>query len=348
MGLYSLRRAAMDYLPIFIDLRGRACLVVGGGPVALRKLELLLRAGAAPRVVALRVCAPLAALARRKRIAVARRAYGKRDLSGAHLVIAATDDAEVNARVASDAQARAIPVNVVDTPALCSFIMPAIVDRSPLLVAVSTTGASPVLARLTRARLEMALSPRSGKLAEFAGRHRELVKRRLTGSAARRAMWESALDGEIGELVLAGRDAEADRALVRALDEPSTKRSSAIALIAAGDGDPDRLSVAAVRALSRADVVLHERDVPGQVLALARLEADRVSVGRVGGRGGTSVRRLVALVRARVKTGKRVCVVRAADPYVHGERSGTPDERAILRRAGLAVTILRPAPRSKA
>jgi uroporphyrin-III C-methyltransferase/precorrin-2 dehydrogenase/sirohydrochlorin ferrochelatase len=219
--------------------------------------------------------------------------------------------------------------------------MPAIVDRSPLLVAASTAGASPVLARLTRARLEAALPPRSGELARFAGRHRELVKRRLKKPAARRALWESVLDGEIAELVLSGRRAEAKRALMRALDRPAS-RLGGVTLIATGDGDTERFSLAAGRALSRADVVVRERGVSDATLALCRREAERVDIARVGSRGASSPRRLAALVLAHARDGHRVCVLRTGDPY--RSRIASRDERAVLKRAGIALTVLRPAP----
>jgi uroporphyrin-III C-methyltransferase/precorrin-2 dehydrogenase/sirohydrochlorin ferrochelatase len=331
----------MDYLPIFIDLRGRACLVVGGGMVALRKLELLLRAGGVVRIVAPVPCAPLLALADQARASVVRRAYRSADLAGVHLVVAATDQAEVNATVAEEAKARAIPVNVVDAPELCSFIMPAIVDRSPLLVAVSTAGASPVLARLTRAKLEAALPHGMGRLAGFAARHRALVKRRVPDPAVRRRLWEHALDGEIAALVLADQDAEAERALLRAIDHGGATDEPSVALLASGDGDTDRLSLAAARWLSRADCVLHERAVSTSVLELSRRDAERVDLGtRLGEPGAWSCAELAAHVAERARKGQRVCVVRTGDPYA----LGTNEEATRLGDAGLRVTVLRPAP----
>jgi uroporphyrin-III C-methyltransferase/precorrin-2 dehydrogenase/sirohydrochlorin ferrochelatase len=330
----------MDYLPIFIDLRGRACLIVGGGPVALRKLELLQRAGAEPRVVAPALCAPLRALAATSLLRVALREYSAHDLDGVQLVVAATDSADVNARVARDAQARAVPVNVVDSPALCSFIMPAIVDRSPLLVAISTAGASPVLARLTRARVEAALPPGLGRLAAFAARHRALVQQKIKGSGLRRLFWERALEGEIAELVMSERDAQADLQLQLALSTGHPPAAEPVALIACGDGDPDRLSLGALRSLSRADLLLYEAEVPPQVLSFARRDAERIDVGRLGSPTGWSFERLASAVADCARQRRVACVVRADDPYL-GEL--TEDARR-LRDAGLRVAILRPAP----
>ena len=215
----------MDYLPIFLDLRGRACLVVGGGTIALRKVELLVAAGAAVRIVAPEVCAELRTLATSKRLKVLRRPYAVRDLRGAHVVIAATNRPRVNARVAADARKRTIPVNVVDVPALCSFIMPSIVDRGALVVAVSTGGASPVLARLTREKLDAFLHPDLGRLATFAGRHRAMVQRRLPDLAARIAFWEQILDGKVGKLALRGQRRAANAALRDALRQAQSRAS---------------------------------------------------------------------------------------------------------------------------
>lgn len=329
---------------MFVDVRDRACLVVGGGEVALRKVELLQRAGARVRVVAPQLCAALRAFAREHGVRAARRGYAARDLRGVALVIAATDRAEINARVAADAGARRIPVNVVDEPALCSFIMPAIIDRSPVIVAVSTAGASPSLARLTRARLEAALPAQLGELAVFAARHRDTVKRRVAGMDARRRLWDRALDGEIAELVLAGRAGEAEAALERLLAARARHGAGAgappVALIGTGEGDPDRLPLQALRWLGRAELILHDARVPPAILALGRREAQRVDVGRVGTRAGWSLERLGSAAAQHARRGRAVCVLRAGDPYA------TPRGRdaRLLEQAGLRVYRVRPAP----
>ena len=330
----------MDYLPIFIDVRGRPCLVVGGGDVALRKVELLHAAGAEVHVVAPELCAELALLARRARLPIARRRYASRDLRGAALVIAATDDMQVNARVAAEARARGVPVNVVDQPKLCSFIMPAIIDRSPVLVAVSTSGASPSLARLTRSRLEAALPPRLGRLAVFAAQHRELVKRAVEDMGARRLFWDRVLDGDIAELVLGGREREAATALRRLLARGSAAGATFVALIAAGEGDPERLPLGALRWLGRADRIVYEPRVPAAVLGLARRDAQRVPLGRLG-RGERAVERFLAEAAAHAQEGSPLCLLRAGNPY--GVRRPAA-EVAGLRRAGIGFAVFRPAP----
>ena len=327
----------MDYLPIYIDVRAQPCLVVGGGAVAARKVELLQCAGARVLVVAKEIGAELQAFAGAHPITLAQRAYTARDVIGKRLVIAATNRAAVNARVAADAQARAVPVNVVDSPALCSFIMPAIVDRSPVLVAVSTAGASPVLARMTRARLEASLPHALGKLAEFAARHRSEVKRRIADAAARRAFWEQVLDGEIGELVLADRSADANAAFAAQLEAGSARAEPQVALIVGGDGDPDRLTLRAARALGSADALLHEHAALRCVQALGRRDAARIDVGRLGSEYGWSWSALAGDVAERVQRGERVCLVRAGDVD-----ATAADCVQALKAAGVRTEIVRP------
>ena len=280
----------MDYLPIYIDVREHGCLVVGAGAVAQRKIELLLQAGARVVVVAPEIGAGVRELANERAIELLPRAYTSADLDGKRLVIAATNRSDVNARVAADAQARSIPVNVVDDPALCSFIMPAIVDRSPVLVAVSTAGASPVLARLTRGRIETALPQGLGRLAAFAARHRAAVKRNIGDAGARRAFWEQVLEGEVGALVLAERDAEADAAFAAQLARGHDRAWMHATLIAGGDGDPDRLTLRAARALGSADVLMHERAALRSVQVLGRRDAQRIDVGELGKDGWSFAR----------------------------------------------------------
>jgi uroporphyrin-III C-methyltransferase/precorrin-2 dehydrogenase/sirohydrochlorin ferrochelatase len=325
----------MDYLPIFVAVRGQLCVVVGGGDVAQRKVALLREAGARVRVVSPALCPTLAdELAAGAFEHVARR-YEARDLDLARLVIAATDDVEVNARVAADAVARQLLVNVVDQPALCSFVMPSIIDRAPVLVAVSTGGASPVLARMTRSALEAALPSRLGALAAFAGKHRAAVKARFDGVPARRAFWDRALRGEPGQLVLAGRDADAERAFAAALVEGKPPLAR-VCLIGAGTGDPEQLSLQALRALSGVDLLVHEAALPDAVLALARRDAARLALAPDGVLAASTLER----VGSEVGAGSAVCIVRAGDPYAD---RAAGDCRA-LRDAGFAFVRLRPAP----
>jgi uroporphyrin-III C-methyltransferase/precorrin-2 dehydrogenase/sirohydrochlorin ferrochelatase len=324
----------VDYLPIFIDIRARHCLIVGGGAVAARKTELLVGAGARVRIVAPRVCDALIEQAAHEVVEVSLREFDDGDLVGMTLVIAATDRPDVNARVATAAQHLAIPVNVVDSPALCTFIMPALVDRSPVLVAVSTAGASPVLARLVRGRIEAALPSALGRLAAFAALHRDEVKRALP-AAARRRFWEQALSGTIADLVLAGRELEAGDALVRRLRDASTAPMGDVALIAVGDGEPDRQSLGAARLLGGADLVLYEPATLDTVRALARRDAELTPLP-----DGVQ---LLEIVRTRAQAGQRICVVRAGDPQ--------QQELAVQARSlsddAWTVTVHQPAPRHR-
>jgi uroporphyrin-III C-methyltransferase/precorrin-2 dehydrogenase/sirohydrochlorin ferrochelatase len=329
----------MDYLPIFLDLRGRDALVVGGGPVALRKIELLLLAGAQVRVVAPALCPPLRTRVARAKLRVDPRPYRRGDLRAVSIVIAATDSAKVNARVAADARARSIPVNVVDKPALCSFIMPAIVDRGPVVVALSTSGTSPVLARLMRARLEAMLPSSLGDVARFAERHRARVKRRFSDVAERRAFWEQVLDGKIADLVLAGQLARANVEMRKALTRSSAQRGVRVALIGAGDGDSDRVSLAAARWLGRAELIVHDRRASGVVRALGRRDAERV-VFRPAGAGRD--RAWKSLIEAAI--GHRiVCFVRSGEAAA----SSKSPEALHLRKSGIRFALLPPAPPSR-
>ncbi len=321
----------MQHFPIFLGLAGRPALVVGGGPVAARKVALLLKAGARVTVVAPRLGPALARLAAAGRIAHRAAPFAPADVAGQALVIAATDRRAVNAAVSRAAQAANLPVNVVDDAALSSFIMPAIVDRAPITVAISSGGAAPVLARLVRARIEAALPTAIGRLAELGARLRPSVRRRLPGPARRR-FWESLFEGRIAALVLAGREDEAEHLAARAIDEAARRPvQGEVALVGAGPGDPDLLTLGALRALQGADVIAHDRLVAPEILDLARRDAERIDVGKSCGDGGTSQDRINALLVELARAGKRVVRLKGGDPFVFG-RGG--EEMQVLAEAG--------------
>ncbi len=234
----------MDYLPIFMKLSGAPCLLVGGGAVAARKADLLLRAGARVTVVAPRIGAELERRRAAGEVSCRVRAFAATDLEGCVLVVAATDRPLVNRFVSEQARARRLPVNVADAPELCSFVLPAIVDCDPLLVAVSSGGRAPLLARALRARLESLIPAAYGRLAAFAGAHRKTVKRRFAGLRERRRFWEDALEGPIGEAVLRGDEAQAGQALHAALAD-GVADGGAVWLVGAGPGDPGLVTVRA-------------------------------------------------------------------------------------------------------
>jgi len=312
---------ALSHLPIFMSLRGRRCAVIGGGEVAARKCALLLDAGAQITVTA-PACGPtITGWAKDGRLGINPARYSPSDLDGCVLVIAATDDRSVNAEVSAEAQRRQLPVNVVDDPALCSFIMPAIVDRAPLIVAVSTGGASPVLARLIRARLEAALPAAYGELVQLAESFRDRVKAALAPER-RRAFWETALQGPVAELVFARRNTDAAQALenelVAAASGSDRPPIGEVYLVGAGPGDPDLLTFAAVRLMQQADVMVHDRLVPNAILDLARRDAERIDVGKTGASHTLPQEEINQLLVRLAREGKRVVRLKGGDPYVFG------------------------------
>ncbi len=323
----------MDFLPIFMNLRGEPCLVVGGGEVAARKCALLLRAGAK-----VTVCAPeLAPAFDTGRIEHRAARFREADLDGQALVIAATDDQAVNRAVAAAARARRIPVNVADQPELCTFILPSIIERAPLTVAISSGGASPVLARLLRARLESLIPAAYGRLAALAAEFRERVKARFRG-AERRRFWERALEGPIAEMVLAGRDAEARHALEAALGDTRLALSGGdVALVGAGPGDPDLLTFRALRLMQQADVVVYDRLVSKPILDLVRLEAERIYAGKARAQHALPQEDINALLVRLAREGKRVVRLKGGDPFIFG-RGG--EEIATLAAEGIPFQVV--------
>ena len=330
----------MQSFPLFLALQGRSALLVGGSEHAASKLDLLLSAGARVSLVAETVTGEIAHLIDDGRISWAGRTFDDADLAGVSLVIVATHDEALQARVSQAAQSRGVPVNVVDRPALSSFIMPAIVDRGPVTIAISTGGTAPALARKLRAEIERALPAAIGRLARFAEIFRGQVRRTLAEPRMRRLFWDRVFNGGIGELALAGDEIAARRELIRLLD--SARRDTAptqgmVHLVGAGPGDPDLLTLKAHRLLQRADVVVYDRLVSPEVLAMARRDAERIPVGKRRGHHAVPQQeinqRLVALARA----GKSVVRLKGGDPFVFG-RGG--EEIEALVAAGVAVEVV--------
>jgi uroporphyrin-III C-methyltransferase/precorrin-2 dehydrogenase/sirohydrochlorin ferrochelatase len=292
----------MDFLPIFLDVREQPCLVVGGGEVAARKCALLRRAGAQVTMTT---------------------QFHEQELERYALVIAATGDQEVNRAVAAAAKARRIPVNVADQPALCSFILPSIIERAPLIVAVSSGGASPVLARLLRARLETLIPAGYGRLAALAGAFRDRVKARFK-PAERRRFWERVLQGPIAELMFSGREAEARAGLQAALEDPRlagpglSLTGGEVSLVGAGPGDPDLLTFRALRLMQQADVVVYDRLVSRPILDLVRLEAERIYAGKERARHTLPQEDINHLLVRLAREGKRVVRLKGGDPFIFG------------------------------
>ncbi len=327
----------MDYLPICIDLRGRHCLLVGGGEVARRKAETLLRAGATLRLVAPAIDPGLGELVRQRGGELRLRAFEPRDVDDVWLAVAATDDEAVNRQVRDAARQRGVLVNVVDQPALCDFIFPSIIDRDPLLIAVSSGGRAPLLARLLRARLETTIPAGYGRLAAWMGRFRPQVKARIAGGTARRRFWERVLEGQIGETFLAGREAEAERLLTASLTAGTVDEVGEVYLVGAGPGDPDLLTFRALRLMQKADVVLYDRLVAAPILDLVRKEAERIHVGKERDRHTLPQSRINQLLIDLARSSKRVLRLKGGDPFIVG-RGGEEIEH--LAEAGISFQVV--------
>jgi uroporphyrin-III C-methyltransferase/precorrin-2 dehydrogenase/sirohydrochlorin ferrochelatase len=333
----------MDYLPIFLRLAGEPVLVVGGGEVAARKIDLLLRTGARVIVVAPELIASLAQQATQGVITHLAAEFQPDHLNGVRLAIAATDRHAVNAWVAHQADRRNIPVNVVDDRELSRFIVPAIVDRSPVVVAVGSSGDAPVLTRRLREKLESFLPQRLGALARLAGRFRPVVKTRLASVSRRRRFWESFFDGEIAADVLAGRADPASESIELRLNASLSKASEEdaapgeVALVGAGPGDPGLLTLRALRALQNADVILYDRLVSAEVLDLARRDAERIYVGKAAGAAHVSQDEINTLLVKLAHEGRRVCRLKGGDPFIFG-RGG--EELEALAAAGIRFEVV--------
>ena len=308
----------METLPIFMKVRDRQCLVVGGGEIASRKVSMLERAGARVTVVAPVLHPVLAQAWAEGRIRYLAVTFEPAQLEHVAIVIAATNDEQVNRNVSAEAQKRNIPVNVVDAPELCTFIMPSIVDRSPLLVAVSSNGASPVLARMLRARLETLIPASYGRLAAFAADFREAVKLRFSTGQQRRIFWEDVMQGTIGEQVLSGQEQAARLAMEQALAGNTEPMHGEVYLVGGGPGDPDLLTFRALRLMQQADVCVYDKLVSKEVMALVRRDAELIYVGKSRDQHTLPQEDINQLLVRLAKEGKRVLRLKGGDPFIFG------------------------------
>jgi uroporphyrin-III C-methyltransferase/precorrin-2 dehydrogenase/sirohydrochlorin ferrochelatase len=334
----------LDYLPLFLKLRGERVLLVGGGAVAARKAELLCEAGARLRVVAPERCAELVALCERVGAEYLASGFAPEHLQGVVLAVAATDRPEINLQVSRAGRAAQVWVNAVDDPQASSCLMPAIVDRSPVLVAIGTGGASPTLARRLRAQIEALLPERLGELAGLAGAWRARLRAGLPRAEARQRFWEDFFDSALAQQLLAGGidvataaaglelQLEGARAAV-----PGGPARGAVWLIGAGPGDPDLLTLRAQQLLQQCDVVFYDRLVPPAVLARVRRDVERVFVGKEPGRHRTTQARIHELLIEHARRGRRVVRLKGGDPLVFA-RGG--EELSALSQAGIAVTVV--------
>lgn len=324
----------MDFLPIFLNIKDKRCLVVGGGEVARRKAGVLLEAGARVRVVAPEIDPAMAGQHRVEAI-VAR--FEAQHLEGVTLVIAATNDRAVNRQVSELARERNIPVNVVDDPELCSFILPAILDRSPLMVAFSSGGASPVLTRMLRGKLETMIPQGYSRLAVFAERFREAVKQRVINPAKRRIFWENVFEGVVAEKVLTGDEATAENMLRQMLENEDNIQRGEVYLVGAGPGDPDLLTFRALRLMQKADVVVYDNLVSAPIVEMTRRDAQRIFVGKKRADHTMRQEEINELLVRLAKEGKRVLRLKGGDPFIFG-RGG--EEIETLAAEGIPFQVV--------
>lgn len=329
----------MDYFPIFLKLKDRPCLVVGAGAVAARKIELLCRAGAKITVLAPEIGATVRDLQTQQGVQIRQKSFAATDIDGYTLIVSATGCPETNKAVAEAARQKQIPVNVVDTPELCDFIFPAIIDRTPLIAAVSSGGASPVLARLLRSRIESLIPAQYGRLAQLAEKFRNEVKQQLSDTGKRRKFWESVLQGSIAELVFSGQQQAAETQLQLSLQQYSqlTDACGEVYLVGAGPGDPDLLTFRALRLMQQADVVVYDRLVSPPILDLVRRDAEKIYVGKQRHNHSLAQESINELLARLAKQGKRVVRLKGGDPFIFG-RGG--EEIETLMEQGVQFQVV--------
>ena len=330
----------MDRLPIFLRLQNKPCLVVGGGIVAERKVRLLQRTGASISILAPSVTKALQDQIDQGLVTYLPAQYSDAGVADFWLIIAATDDATFNHQIAADAEAAGKFCNVVDDNTASTFILPAIVDRSPVIVAIGTEGNAPVLAQQLKNRIEAWIPERIGELATQAGRWRQLVKKRFLSTRERRRFWQRFFTGPIAEHLLAGRHSAADKAMRKELvgDVPTSTESRGEAwIVGAGPGDPGLVTLRAQQLIGRADVVLYDRLISKPVLDFARKEAELIPVGKRAGSQSMSQKDINQLLVKLVQEGNRVCRLKGGDPFVFG-RGG--EEALALANAGLPFQII--------
>ncbi|MCW8127244.1 siroheme synthase CysG [Microbulbifer halophilus] len=328
----------MRYLPLAFDLKDRPCLLIGGGAIATRKARLLHRAGARLVVVSPEISGELRQLVKDSKGEYFESRYHADFLDGAELVIAATEDGQVNADVSRDARAQRLPVNVVDSPALCTFTFPAIVERGPISIGISSGGAAPVLARRIRAQFEALLSPGIASLAELAERLRDRVKAVLP-EARRKDFWEWVFSGPVAGKVEAGKVGEGEAELLQALEQwrGSPMPGGEVYLVGGGPGDPDLLTFRALRLMQQADVVLYDRLVSTEVLDLVRRDADRIYVGKKKEFHSVPQDDINQLLVDLAREGKKVLRLKGGDPFIFG-RGGEEIDR--IAEAGIPFQVV--------
>jgi uroporphyrin-III C-methyltransferase/precorrin-2 dehydrogenase/sirohydrochlorin ferrochelatase len=322
----------MKYFPIFIDAQHIHCLVVGAGEVAARKCELLLKTPAKITIVAPWVSDTVEKLAASDKVTLFRREYEPNDLANKQMVFVATDSEDTNKKIHDQAHAQHILVNVVDNTPLCKFITPSIVDRSPIIIAMSSGGVAPVLLRYIRQKLESVIPHNIKRLGTFSEKFRATVKSSLASVTDRRYFWEEVLDGDIGENVLQGNNQQAAEQLNTALEKYASgdKPAGQVYLVGAGPGDPDLLTFRALRLMQKADVVVYDRLVSPEIVELVRRDAEKIYVGKEQSNHTIPQQDISQLLVNLAKKGNRVVRLKGGDPFVFG-RGGEEIETLIAQ-----------------
>ena len=309
----------MQALPIFFNIKNRHCGVIGGGDVATRKVSMLLKASAAITLYSPEICHELLAMAEAGSIKYVASHFEPSQLAGSCMVIAATDDEAVNIAVSDAAKAQNIPVNVVDAPDLCTFTMGSIIDRSPVVIAISSEGNAPVLARYIRAKIETMLPATYGRIADIAGEFRDQVKAKFATTQARRIFWEGVLQGSFVERVLSGQEQAAREQLANLIsDADVTKNQGEVFLVGGGPGDPDLLTFRALRLMQQCDVCVYDKLVSPEVMELVRRDAELIYVGKSRDQHTMPQEEINDLLAKLALQGKRVLRLKGGDPFIFG------------------------------
>lgn len=309
----------MRYFPLFFDTRALNCLIVGAGEVAARKMELLLKTEANIHIVAPWVCDRILQEAEQGTIHLETRPYQPSDLDDVGLVFVATDNGDLNADIHQQAMARKILVNVVDNTPLCTVITPSIVDRSPIVIAMSSGGVAPVLLRYLRQKLEGWIPQQFAALGKFSERFREQVKQKFSTVTERRYFWEDVMDGQIAEQVLQGNEKLAESMIREKLDASEDVSSKGeVYLVGAGPGDPELLTFRALRLMQKADVVVYDRLVSDEILEMVRRDAEKIYVGKAKSKHTLPQEEINALLAREALKGNRVVRLKGGDPFIFG------------------------------
>ena len=329
----------MSYIPLFVDASSVGdILVIGGGEIATAKTEAMASTGARVTVLTKEISDELKSLCQEHDFSYELVEYSSDVLTGYKVVVAATDDDDLNERIASECRERGVLVNVVDNPPLCDFIFPALIRRGPLQIAVSSSGISPVLARLIKQMIEALIPAKFENLINFLDQRKSVIRSNLTKLQPRRFFYESVIRGTIAEEVMEGNDTRADTLFTNALETFPNENRAALYLVGTGPGNPDLMTLKAVRLLSQADAVLYDRLIPPDVIELyARKDAQKVAVGKTRCHHHKKQEDIDALIEEHLKAGHRVVRLKGGDPGIYAHSA---EEIAVAHRMGVPYQIV--------